>query len=203
MRNWKPAALSGALVLAMAAAVVTAVVHGQSPEREPFIRAFELIGRGAQIGVQVRDVGSDDSKAPPSGVIVDEVQADRPATRSSSSMANACEAPSNSADSCRKRPSVGRSRPCSREMASTSRYRSRRSDRLALYGVTTWAPSVGTMAHDRGPTACRRHRRLHQVQPPRRLRVLRAHRQWRFRRCRDSTSKCSAGADASACRLKA
>ena len=81
MRNWKPAALSGALVLAMAAAVVTAVVHGQSPEREPFIRAFELIGRGAQIGVQVRDVGSDDSKAPPSGVIVDEVQADSPAEK--------------------------------------------------------------------------------------------------------------------------
>jgi serine protease Do len=79
MRMWKPAALSGALLLAMGAQVVTGVVHGQSREREPFIRAFELIGRGAQIGVQVRDVGSADSKAPPSGVIVDEVQADSPA----------------------------------------------------------------------------------------------------------------------------
>src|SRR5262245_44034265 len=81
MRMWKPAALSGALILAMAAPVVTAVVHGQSHEREPFMRAFELIGRGAQIGVTVKDVGSDDAKAASSGVIVDHVEADTPAEK--------------------------------------------------------------------------------------------------------------------------
>jgi serine protease Do len=81
MRMWKPAALRGALVLAIAAPVVTAVVRGQSRDHEPLMQAFEWIGRGAQIGVQVRDVGSDDSKTPPGGVIVDEVQADSPAEK--------------------------------------------------------------------------------------------------------------------------
>jgi serine protease Do len=81
MRMSKPAALSGALVLALAAPVVTAVVHGQSRDREPLVRAFDWIGRGAQIGLTVRDVASDDSKTPPGGVIVDEVQADSPAER--------------------------------------------------------------------------------------------------------------------------
>jgi len=81
MRIWRPATLSGALVLAMADPVVTAVVHGQSHEREPFMRAFEFIGRGAQIGVTVKDIESDDAKAASSGVLVDEVQADSPAEK--------------------------------------------------------------------------------------------------------------------------
>lgn len=81
MREWKSAALTGAFVLAITGAGVTAVVHGQSRERAPLARAFDFIGRGAQIGVTVRDIESDDTKQPSSGVIVDEVQADSPAEK--------------------------------------------------------------------------------------------------------------------------
>ena len=81
MRVWKSAALTGAFVVAITGAVVTTVVHAQGRERAPRARAFDFIGRGAQIGVTVRDIESDDTKQPSSGVIVDEVGGDSPAEK--------------------------------------------------------------------------------------------------------------------------
>src|SRR5919197_5857745 len=81
MRVWKSAALTGAFVVAITGAVVTTVVHAQGRERAPRARAFDFIGRGAQIGVTVRDIESDDTKQPSSGVIVDEVEGDSPAEK--------------------------------------------------------------------------------------------------------------------------
>jgi C-terminal processing protease CtpA/Prc len=94
MQLWKTAALGGAFVIAITGPVVTSgestigsapspksAAQGQSRERAPLVKAFEFIGGGAQIGVTVRDIESDDSKQPSGGVIVDEVQADSPAVR--------------------------------------------------------------------------------------------------------------------------
>ena len=81
MQVWKSAALTGAFAIATAGPIVTSVVHGQSRERAPLVRAFEFIGRGTQIGVTVKDIDSDETKPPSSGVVVEEVQADSPAEK--------------------------------------------------------------------------------------------------------------------------
>jgi len=80
MRMWKSAALMGASVIAVTGPVGT-IVHGQSRERAPLVKAFEFIGGGAQIGVTVREIAGDDSKLPSGGVIIDEVQADSAAEK--------------------------------------------------------------------------------------------------------------------------
>jgi serine protease Do len=81
MQIWKSAALTGAFVIAAAGSSVTSAVHAQKRVRAPYARAFEFIGGGTQIGVTVKDIESDDTKQPSSGVIVDEVEADSPAEK--------------------------------------------------------------------------------------------------------------------------
>ena len=78
MTPWKSGALAGALIVAAAGLVWTSVLHGetgapQERDREPFVRAMEVFGRGTQIGVTVRDVEDDDAKQAKAGVIVEEV----------------------------------------------------------------------------------------------------------------------------------
>jgi serine protease Do len=73
--NW--GALAGAALLAGATAPA-AVVHAQS--RTPLVRALDL-GRGAHIGVTVRDVDNTDAKDPKTGVVIEEVTAGSPADK--------------------------------------------------------------------------------------------------------------------------
>jgi serine protease Do len=81
MQGSKAPALLAAFAIAIAGSVVTAVVHGQSRDRAPVVRAFEFVGRGTQIGVTVKDMESDDSKGPSNGVTIEEVQEDSPAEK--------------------------------------------------------------------------------------------------------------------------
>lgn len=76
VKNW------GALAAALALAGLTAPapVAAQAWEQEPLVRAFEMIGRGAQIGVSVSDIAADDTKQK-AGVIVDTVSPDSPADK--------------------------------------------------------------------------------------------------------------------------
>jgi serine protease Do len=74
--NW--GALAGALVLAGATAPA-AIVHAQS--RAPFARALDLVGRGAHIGVSVRDVDNPDAKDPKAGVVIEDVTPGSPADK--------------------------------------------------------------------------------------------------------------------------
>src|SRR6266581_3761152 len=71
--------LAGVLVLAL---VMPPSVHGQradSPERRN--RAFTVLaGRGAEIGVSIRDVEASD-KSPSGGVVIEEVRKDGPADK--------------------------------------------------------------------------------------------------------------------------
>jgi S1-C subfamily serine protease len=74
----KTGVLSGALVLAAGAgAAIAPVAHGQAREREPLVRAMQIIGGDAHIGVEVRDADPKDS----SGVVVDDVENDSPAEK--------------------------------------------------------------------------------------------------------------------------
>ena len=80
MRVWKTAALvalSGMVIVA--GAWSTPSVEAQSSDSAPVAHAFEMVGRGAQIGVTVRDVENDDAKQ--TGVIVDEVRSGSPAEK--------------------------------------------------------------------------------------------------------------------------
>jgi serine protease Do len=74
--NW--GALAGALVLAGAIAPA-AVAHAQS--REPLVRALTTVGRGAHIGVTVRDVDTADAKDPKAGVVIEDVSTGGPADK--------------------------------------------------------------------------------------------------------------------------
>ena len=81
MNVWKTGALAGALVLAASAgAAIAPAARAQSRDREPVARALQVIGRGAQIGVTVRDVEGDETKLG-GGVIVDEVRQGSPADK--------------------------------------------------------------------------------------------------------------------------
>ena len=72
-------ALGGALLLAAGGgAVMTPVAHGQSRDREPLVRAIQLFGGDARIGVEVRDAEPSDATG---GVIVDDVDTDSPAAK--------------------------------------------------------------------------------------------------------------------------
>jgi len=87
MKLWKTVALSIALAGAAAVgAAYTPVVHGQS--RAPRVTAPVLadvfsIGGGSRLGVSIRDVDADDTKAKgaPAGVIIDSVDDDSPAAK--------------------------------------------------------------------------------------------------------------------------
>jgi serine protease Do len=63
--NW--GALAGALVLAQS--------------RAPFARALDLVGRGAHIGVSVRDVEHADARDPKAGVVIEDVTPGGPADK--------------------------------------------------------------------------------------------------------------------------
>ena len=74
VKNW------GALAAALTLAGLTAPAPVAAQDREPLARAFEMIGRGAQIGVSVSDIAADDTKQK-AGVIVDTVSPDSPADK--------------------------------------------------------------------------------------------------------------------------
>ena len=81
MNVWKTGALAGALVIAASAgAAMAPAPRAQSRDREPIARALQIIGRGAQIGVTVRDLEGDEGKQG-GGVIVDEVRQGSPAEK--------------------------------------------------------------------------------------------------------------------------
>ena len=81
MSVWKTGALAGALVLAASAgAAIAPAARAQSRDREPIARALQIIGRGAQIGVTVRDLEGEEAKLG-GGVIVDEVRQGSPAEK--------------------------------------------------------------------------------------------------------------------------
>lgn len=83
MRVSKWGGLAGALAALLGAgAMAPAPVHAQ--DREPIIRALEIAGRGARIGVTVRDIDADESKQGKSGatgVVVDVVEPGGPADK--------------------------------------------------------------------------------------------------------------------------
>jgi serine protease Do len=79
MKTWQTGALTGALIIGTGAgALLTPTLHGQSRDREPLVRAFRLAGGDGEIGVSVRDAGSNDKAG---GVIVEEVREGSPAEK--------------------------------------------------------------------------------------------------------------------------
>lgn len=74
--NW--GMLAGAMMLAGATAPA-AVAHAQG--RSPLVRALDVAGRGAHIGVTVRDVDNADTKDPKAGVVIDDVSPGGPAEK--------------------------------------------------------------------------------------------------------------------------
>lgn len=74
--NW--GALAGAVVLAGATAPA-AVAHAQN--RAQLVRALDVVGRGAHIGVTVRDVVNADTKDPKAGVVIEDVTSGGPADK--------------------------------------------------------------------------------------------------------------------------
>ena len=74
MQVWKTAALVALCTAAGATGTWrTPALKAQENESTPVARAFHFIGGGAQVGVTVHDVESDDARQP-AGVIVDEVR---------------------------------------------------------------------------------------------------------------------------------
>lgn len=77
MKAMKLIAVAGAVALAGAAASSTVAI-GQG--REPFVRAFDMIGSSGRIGVTVREIDSDDKELR-DGVMVTDVEKDGPADK--------------------------------------------------------------------------------------------------------------------------
>src|SRR5258708_6516218 len=76
--NW--GALAGAFALAGETAPAPAVVvHAQS--RAPLARVLDLAGRGAHIGVSVRDVDNTDTSDSKAGVVIEDVTPGGPADK--------------------------------------------------------------------------------------------------------------------------
>ncbi|HEX2443668.1 MAG TPA: PDZ domain-containing protein [Vicinamibacterales bacterium] len=80
--------IAGAAVVALALAALAVVyapeVAGQARVRTPKARTLDVFGRGMHIGVSVRDVDETDAKrekTATSGVVIDEVFTDTPASR--------------------------------------------------------------------------------------------------------------------------
>jgi serine protease Do len=79
MTIWKTGALTGAvLVAAGVGASIAPIAHGQSREREPLVRALQLVNGDGRLGIDVRDA---DAKDAAGGVIVEDVQSDSPAEK--------------------------------------------------------------------------------------------------------------------------
>jgi len=74
VKNW------GALAAALTLAGLTAPAPLLAQDSEPLLRAFEMVGRGAQVGVAESDISAEDAKQK-SGVIVDTVSPDSPADK--------------------------------------------------------------------------------------------------------------------------
>lgn len=80
MNLWKTGSLTGALILSAAVgAAVMPRAAAQSAEREPIARALQIIGRGPQIGVTVRDPSAEEAKQ--GGIVVDDVRGGSPAEK--------------------------------------------------------------------------------------------------------------------------
>lgn len=77
MKVLKMGAVACAVALA-GAAVAATVVHGQ--DREPLVRAFEVMNGGGRLGVTVRDAGNDDKQVR-DGVVVTDVETGSPADK--------------------------------------------------------------------------------------------------------------------------
>ena len=77
MNVFKVGSLAGGMVVAAALAV-----PASAQDRDPVVRAFDLLGRGAQVGLTVTDVETVDAKEPKSGVTVETVTPGGPADRS-------------------------------------------------------------------------------------------------------------------------
>jgi serine protease Do len=78
MNVFKWGSLAGGLALAVVTAgPATAVAQ----DREPVVRAFDALSRGAQIGLTVTDVDSSDAKQPKAGVMVETVTPGGPADK--------------------------------------------------------------------------------------------------------------------------
>jgi serine protease Do len=78
MKAWNWGALAGAVVLAGATAPAV-VAHAQS--RLAIARPVQVAGRGARLGVTVRDVDSADAKDPKAGVVIEDVVSGSPADK--------------------------------------------------------------------------------------------------------------------------
>jgi len=79
MTIWKTGALTGAvLVAAGVGASIAPIAHGQSRDREPLVRALQLVNGDGRLGIDVRDA---DAKDAAGGVIVEDVQSDSPAEK--------------------------------------------------------------------------------------------------------------------------
>jgi serine protease Do len=85
MRLLKIAGVAAAVFGGMAlAALLAADVAGQVRVRTPKVSAFELLGSGSHIGIAVRDLDDADAKrekTAQSGVVIDEVYTESPASR--------------------------------------------------------------------------------------------------------------------------
>ena len=76
MNAWKWGSLAGGLAVT---AILAAPAAAQ--DRAPVVRAFDMLGRGAQIGVTVTDAASDDAKQAKAGVMVETVTPGGPADK--------------------------------------------------------------------------------------------------------------------------
>jgi len=78
MNAFKWGSLAGGLALVV---VTAAPAPAVAQDREPMIRAFDALGRGAQIGATVTDVEGNDAKQPKAGVMVETVTPGGPADK--------------------------------------------------------------------------------------------------------------------------
>ena len=76
MNVFKVGSLAGGMVVVAALAV-----PASAQDRDPVVRAFDLLGRGAQVGLTVTDVETVDAKEPKSGVTVETVTPGGPADK--------------------------------------------------------------------------------------------------------------------------
>lgn len=86
MNAWKITGAAGALAALATAAAFAPKAHAQSPTRTIAPRAIEILaGRGSQIGVSIREVDENDSKAAkltqPGGIVIEDVTDDSPASK--------------------------------------------------------------------------------------------------------------------------
>ena len=86
MNAWKITGAAGILAALATAAALAPKAHAQSSTRTIAPRAIEILaGRGSQIGVSIREVDENDSKAAkltqPGGIVIEDVADDSPASK--------------------------------------------------------------------------------------------------------------------------